>query len=287
MEDTSLTKELREYIKQFLSQWGWDKHKLTAIADHIDVEHTRQLDVLYRDMSDAEWIRLPVDVDGAPIHVGDELVDISDTYHRGKARSIELKEDGWIVFVGSLGRWSHAYRHVKTDTCITDELRAVAAKTECANGHCEKLYRGDLDHIADRIDEAHESACKRERGEGIKIAEEAALEEMEQEYIKLPKDANDECIHEHDKVDWRDHAGMWHENVTVVAVCNDGCYVMDGTVFHVHKSDIRHHHVSTIEDVLREFARECLTYATCVDDHEVQDAIETYTTKLQLAGEDE
>lgn len=40
---------------------------------------------------------------------------------------------------------------------ITDELRAVAAKTECANGRCEKLYRGDLDHIADRIDAEHEA----------------------------------------------------------------------------------------------------------------------------------
>lgn len=40
---------------------------------------------------------------------------------------------------------------------ITGELREVAAKTECANGRCEKLYRGDLEHIADRIDAEHEA----------------------------------------------------------------------------------------------------------------------------------
>ena len=34
-----ITVELREYIKQFLSQHSWDKDKLTRIADHIDAEH--------------------------------------------------------------------------------------------------------------------------------------------------------------------------------------------------------------------------------------------------------
>jgi hypothetical protein len=43
------------------------------IADHIDAEHERQLEVLYRDMSDAEYIKLPVDADGVPIHVGDVM----------------------------------------------------------------------------------------------------------------------------------------------------------------------------------------------------------------------
>lgn len=42
------------------------------------------------------------------------------------------------------------------DMSITDELRRIAAKTERASGRCEKLYRGDLDHIADRIDAEHE-----------------------------------------------------------------------------------------------------------------------------------
>ncbi|MBR2683778.1 MAG: hypothetical protein IKE22_11005 [Atopobiaceae bacterium] len=48
-----------------------------------------------------------------------------------------------------------------------------------------------------------------------------------------------------------------------------------------------HYHAPTVEDVLREFAQECLTYATNVDDHEVVDAIEKYAKRLTLAGEDE
>ena len=58
----------------------------------------------------------------------------------------------------------------------TDELRSVAAKSECANGRCEKLYRGDLERIADRID--------------------AAMED----YIELPKDADGVPIRIGDKM---------------------------------------------------------------------------------------
>ena len=103
------------------------------------------------------------------------------------------------------------------------------------------------------------------------------------EYVELPKDVDDEYIHEHDNADWRDHSGTWHENATVLAVCSDGCYVMhSGIMLHVHKSDIRHHHAPTVEDVLREFAlkvagEECMTMRTGV--------VEEYAAKLQLAGD--
>lgn len=46
-------------------------------------------------------------------------------------------------------------------------------------------------------------------------------------------------------------------------------------------------HTHTVEDVLREFVAEFIEYATCVDDHEVTDAISEYAPKLRLAGEDE
>lgn len=64
---------------------------------------------------------------------------------------------------------------------ITDELRKIAAKTECASGRCEKLYRGDLDHAADRIDER-----------------------IEREYVKLPVDADGVPIHVGDEMEWPD-----------------------------------------------------------------------------------
>lgn len=97
-------------------------------------------------------------------------------------------------------------------------------------------------------------------------------------WVELHKDTGGEYIHEYDKVDWRDHAGTWHENATVVAVCNDGCYVMDDTVFHVHKSDIRHHYTPTVEDVLHEFVGKAL----CVSDVVGEDELVTeYAAKVR------
>lgn len=66
-----ITDELREWMRVVLT----DDDSAHAIADRIDVEHQRQLDVLYKDMSDAEWVRLPKDADGVPIRVGDKVVD--------------------------------------------------------------------------------------------------------------------------------------------------------------------------------------------------------------------
>ena len=110
------------------------------------------------------------------------------------------------------------------------------------------------------------------------------------EMVELPKDTGGKYIHEHDKVDWLNHAGTWHENATVVAVCDDGCYVMDGTVFHVHKSNIRHHHEPTVEDVLREFTDEvwnrCCEGATASDSG-IDELVAECAAKLRLAGDAE
>ena len=62
----SITDELRAWAKEHLS-----RNSILAIADRIDAEHERQLEVLYRDMSDAEYVKLPKDADGEYIHVGD------------------------------------------------------------------------------------------------------------------------------------------------------------------------------------------------------------------------
>lgn len=135
--------------------------------------------------------------------------------------------------------------------------------------------------IADRIDTEHESACAAAYGNGVMSVPIALAEHG---WVRLPKDTGGEYIQEHDKVDWRDHAGTWHENATVVALCNDGCYVMDGTVFHVHKSDIRHHHAPTVEDVLAEM------FAKAIERGELTNGaaqtIAEYAGKLRLAKED-
>lgn len=109
-------------------------------------------------------------------------------------------------------------------------------------------------------------------------------------YRVLDADKRPICIG--DKVD-SDH----HEDGTVTGVqfyaANGGIRTLvavrpDGwDVATWHTPDEYHRHKPTVEDVLREFANECLTYATCVDDHEVTDAIELYAAKLRLAGDAE
>lgn len=83
----------------------------------------------------------------------------------------------------------------------TDELRRIAAKTECANGRCEKLYRGDLDHIADRIDERYKRDMATAQQVGYNEGEDAA---MRSEWVKLPVDADGVPIHVGDVMEWPD-----------------------------------------------------------------------------------
>lgn len=178
---------------------------------------------------------------------------------------------------------------------ITDELRKEALSFKNSHGAWSSIGE-KLDHVADRIDAAHEEALVSSYFDGVFSDGELA----ENDFMRLPRSIEDKPINEHDKVDWRDHAGTWHENVTVVAVCNDGCYVMDGTVFHVHKSDIRHRHAPTVEDVLMEFHErmdELGTTDQCVGS-ERADAVDAllreraelvaeYAAKLRLAGDAE
>ena len=158
---------------------------------------------------------------------------------------------------------------------ITDELR------EWAHGFTEPCKRNEqqLLAIADRIDAAHEEAIASVMNDALYHANDKDMAELG--WVRLPKDADGEYVHEHDKVDWRDHSGTWHKNALVVAVCSDGCYVMDGMVFHVHASDIRHHKHPTVEDVLAELLCE---YDR--DDFELTELIERYAAKLQLRGDE-
>lgn len=191
---------------------------------------------------------------------------------------------------------------------ITDPLLGYASQSQ----HIERLTA-----IADRIDSAHEKAMReayaagRGDGMGMANAKDAQAEYLrgkndgydegwdagfasaddwlgqhedamaEHGWVRLPKDIDDKLIHEHDKIDWRDHAGTWHNNALVVAVCSDGCYVMDGMVFHVHASDIRHHKHPTVEDVLDEFVERW--HDTHHDDIPALKA--EYAAKLRLADD--
>lgn len=203
---------------------------------------------------------------------------------------------------------------------ITDELRHNIEGAEQLYGYEYKRFRA----IADRIDSEHEEALReaytKGREDGMGVANRADMraeylrgkndgwdegydegfasaddwcsqheDEMEKHgWVKLPKDANGEVIHLGDVVmlpDWP----LCHHEVINLVYAHDGWAIIsrhgsiEASEHTVHVKPKK----PTVEDVLTEFARECLTYATCVEDHEVTDAIELYAPKLRLAGDAE
>lgn len=87
---------------------------------------------------------------------------------------------------------------VRAGSSITDELMAVAARTECANGRCEKLYRGDLERIADRIDERYHRDMATAQQVGYNEGEDAAMRDG---WVKLPVDADGVLIRVGDEME--------------------------------------------------------------------------------------
>lgn len=132
----SITDELREWYRDriFMAN-GWAE--IDTIADRIDAAHRAALEKLAAqvDESDDGWVRLPVDADGVPIHVGDvmEWVTYDDTYE-----SVIRTVDGVgtdVFFAWSNDRAGHAqyeaqaYRHHHKPT-VEDVLREFAREID-------------------------------------------------------------------------------------------------------------------------------------------------------------
>ena len=134
----SITDELREYAL------GWDegnrvRRDLTAIADRIDAEHESKVTMARGEAVTelghkvvSEYVKLPVDADGEPIHVGDSIEIIGG--EDGTAVAIELCEDGgWNVSMRPTG-WdtptlfaAESVRHHHEPT-VEDVLREMLEK---------------------------------------------------------------------------------------------------------------------------------------------------------------
>ena len=120
----SITDELREWFKDrmFMAN-GWQE--INDIADRIDAEHERQLEVLYRDMSDAEYVKLPKDADGVPIHVGDVMGHRD--FPNAKYTVVGIGEDSFFTRDGAGEIHKHIaslYPHYKPT--VEDVLREFA-----------------------------------------------------------------------------------------------------------------------------------------------------------------
>jgi len=127
----SITDELREWMRVVLT----DDDPAHAIADRIDAEHQKALDewkaengqmwlkgysechaelmegneTLASDLERCGWVRLPLDADGVPIHVGDEMEPISVKYDRFGVVTLcmDTRDGRWSLLTDLDGEWSH------------------------------------------------------------------------------------------------------------------------------------------------------------------------------------
>ena len=113
--------------------------ELTAIADRIDAEHESACAEAYGNgvmsvpiaLDESQWVKLPVDADGEPIHIGDVMENIvCPSVHR------EVTGVGVECFYGwdeGNGRYSQfgatCYRHHHEQT-VEDVLREMHAELD-------------------------------------------------------------------------------------------------------------------------------------------------------------
>lgn len=191
----------------------------------------------------------------------------------------------------------------------TDELRRVAAKTECANGRCEKLYRGDLERIADRIDAEHERQMSGEYLRGVNDGYDQGFASAddwlgqhedamaEHGWVKLPVDADGVPIRVgnvlNPPADCDDYMPLQVVRLTYDGYENEWFFDGEAGGFcgmvgeHMDVAGWTHHHAPTVEDVLREFA-EKITDSQIPSVHPTyEEAIVEYAAKLRLAEKNE
>lgn len=141
----SITDELREWAHGNV-QYKSKHERLTAIADRIDAEHEAQLNDAFETRNSDEnlendgWVRLPLDAEGVPIHVGDKLEFVS--YGGTKTEYTALGY--WYDFDCDVLQVLVSNSHAISGNClrhhaptVEDVLLEFAAEVETAGGVME------------------------------------------------------------------------------------------------------------------------------------------------------
>ena len=141
-EYVPITKELRDYLNSMtpyeaFSPWV-DNDTVLAMLDSIDAIH-RSLEQENERLRDAskrgdDWIKLPVDADGEPIHIGDWIVNPDISNQKQKVAAIAPDSVYWWGETGCHWRRSHLVRHYHPDTwerIIEDAIRGDGGNYGC------------------------------------------------------------------------------------------------------------------------------------------------------------
>lgn len=169
---------------------------------------------------------------------------------------------------------------------IADELRKVARGN--ANKELYVVVEADrLFDIANRIDEAHKQRMRKKYTEGYNDGYDGSFASAddwdddhadalaEHGWVKLPVDADGETIHIGDVMDTEHFGtveveGFVHNSIAFYNYSCQPAYLCTTPV-----SLCRHHHESTIADVLREFSDEV---RRCCD---TEDTINEYADRIR------
>ena len=132
---------LRDYVLTAPSVCSTTRAILVGYIDNIDREVAEVRDREYRNgMEDGEmaaerdgWVRLPVDADGVPIHVGDVMEWDNGTF---TVHELKVTEDGWTTWDEQHGYTVHAdeCRHNHAPT-VEDVLREFFVYAERGKEH--------------------------------------------------------------------------------------------------------------------------------------------------------
>ena len=93
--------------------------KAVSMSEHgfspVAIKMEQIADEIEREISE-RYMLLPVDADGVPIHVGDDIVTDTQTKVRGMVRGIALTPSGWEIDIRGFGFMPSEAHHYKPRT---------------------------------------------------------------------------------------------------------------------------------------------------------------------------
>ena len=129
-----------EKLREWLHADAYEHPEMMAIVDEIEREVSER------------FMELPVDADGAPIHVGDTLLKSTGAPKASYGEVVGVSDDS-IFFNARQGwesNWAKLTRHVKSRT-VEDVLRAFYHDASDADAFCTVRLDDVLAKYADEL----------------------------------------------------------------------------------------------------------------------------------------
>ena len=133
----SITDELREWFDTYKIHWFGRRPEIEPMLDRIDAEHEGACAEAYGNgvmsvpiaIDESQWVKLPVDADGVPIHVGDMMEWCDPDGEVTVTCEVDaVGVECFFAWDGANGRYAqkcaNVYRHHHPPT-VEDVLRAM------------------------------------------------------------------------------------------------------------------------------------------------------------------